>query len=162
MGGTERAVGGTLAAMFCPLCGASDSRVVDSRPADQGAAIRRRRACGACGSRFTTYERAESVLLVRKRNGQVEPFQTAKVRRGFEFALADRAVDGDALDGMVERVEQAARADGPVIDSDLIGRTVLDELRAADEVAYLRFASVYKDFQGLSDFEAELAGLEGD
>lgn len=154
--------GGTLAGMFCPLCGAAETRVVDSRPADQGASIRRRRACAACGSRFTTYERAEAVMLVRKRDGRVEPFQTAKVRRGFEFALADRPIDGDALDGMVERVEQAARNDGPVVDSDLIGRAVLDELRAADEVAYLRFASVYKEFQGISDFERELAGFEGE
>jgi transcriptional repressor NrdR len=154
--------GGTLAGMFCPLCGGAETRVVDSRPADQGAAIRRRRACGACGSRFTTYERAEAVMLVRKRDGRVEPFQTAKVRRGFEFALADRPIDAEALDGMVERVEQAARADGPVIDSDLIGRAVLDELRQADEVAYLRFASVYKEFQAISDFERELAGLEGE
>ncbi len=148
--------------MLCPLCGADDTRVVDSRPADQGASIRRRRACGACGSRFTTYERAEAVLLVRKRDGQIEPFQTAKVRRGFEFALADRPIAADALDGMVERVEHHARAAGPVVDSDVIGRAVLAELRAADEVAYVRFASVYKEFQGLSDFERELAGLEGD
>lgn len=153
---------GTLRAMLCPLCGADDTRVVDSRPADQGASIRRRRACGACGSRFTTYERAEAVFLVRKRNGQIEPFQTAKVRRGFDFALADRPISVDDLDGMVERVEQHARAAGPVVDSDVIGRAVLAELRAADEVAYVRFASVYKEFQGLSDFERELAGLEGD
>lgn len=153
---------GTLRAMLCPLCGADDTRVVDSRPADQGASIRRRRACGACGSRFTTYERAEAVLLVRKRDGQIEPFQTAKVRRGFEFALADRPIAADALDGMVERVEQHARAAGPVVESDVIGRAVLAELRGADEVAYVRFASVYKEFQGLSDFERELAGLEGD
>jgi transcriptional repressor NrdR len=148
--------------MLCPLCGADDTRVVDSRPADQGASIRRRRACGTCGSRFTTYERAEAVLLVRKRDGQIEPFQTAKVRRGFDFALADRPIAADALDGMVERVEQHARAAGPVVDSDVIGRAVLAELRAADEVAYVRFASVYKEFQGLSDFERELAGLEGE
>jgi transcriptional repressor NrdR len=149
--------GGTLAGMFCPLCGGAETRVVDSRPADQGAAIRRRRGCTGCGSRFTTYERAEAVMLVRKRDGHVEPF-----RRGFEFALADRPIDTEALDGMVERVEQAARADGPVVDSDLIGRAVLDELRQSDEVAYLRFASVYKEFQGISDFERELAGLEGE
>ncbi len=152
----------TLAPMFCPLCGGADTRVVDSRPADQGASIRRRRACSDCGSRFTTYERAEAVALVRKRDGHVEPFQTAKVRRGFEFALADRDAAAEGLDSMVERVEQVARSQGPVIESDVIGRAVLDELRAADEVAYLRFASVYKDFQGASDFERELAGLEGD
>lgn len=148
--------------MFCPLCGGADTRVVDSRPADQGASIRRRRACPDCDSRFTTYERAEAVALVRKRDGRVEPFQTAKVRRGFEFALADREAAAEGLDSMVERVEQVARSEGPVIDSDVIGRAVLDELRAADEVAYLRFASVYKDFQGASDFERELAGLDGD
>ena len=102
------------------------------------------------------------MALVRKRDGHVEPFQTGKVRRGFEFALADREAAAEGLDSMVERVEQVARSEGPVIDSDVIGRAVLDELRAADEVAYLRFASVYKDFQGASDFERELAGLDGD
>lgn len=148
--------------MLCPLCGGSDIRVIDSRPAESGAAIRRRRACGDCGSRFTTYERAESVLLVRKRNGAIEPFQTSKVRRGLEFALVDRPAAIDGLEGMVERIEAAMRERGPVVESDAVGRAVLDELRAADEVAYLRFASVYKDFQGASDFERELAGLDTD
>lgn len=148
--------------MLCPLCGGSDSRVIDSRPAESGAAIRRRRACGECGSRFTTYERAESVLLVRKRDGAIEPFQTSKVRRGLEFALAGRPAAVEGLEGMVERIESGIRELGPVVASDAIGRAVLDELRAADEVAYLRFASVYKDFQEASDFERELAGLEAD
>jgi len=148
--------------MLCPLCGGSDSRVVDSRPADQGAAIRRRRSCGVCGSRFTTYERAESVLLVRKRDGSIEPFQTGKVRRGLEYALVDRPGAGEGLDGMVERIELAVRALGPVVDADAIGRCVLDELRSADEVAYLRFASVYKEFREASDFSRELAGLDLD
>ncbi len=148
--------------MLCPLCGSSDTKVVDSRPADQGASIRRRRECLGCHSRFTTYERAEAVLLVRKRDGVIEPFQTEKVRRGLERALTDRPVDANDVDVMVEEVELAARAAGPVIESDVVGRAVLEQLRGADEVAYLRFASVYKDFQVAADFEREVAALEGD
>jgi transcriptional repressor NrdR len=148
--------------MLCPLCGSSDTKVVDSRPADQGASIRRRRECLGCHSRFTTYERAEAVLLVRKRDGVIEPFQTEKVRRGLERALTDRPVDANDVDVMVEEVELAARAAGPVIESDVVGRAVLEQLRGADEVAYLRFASVYKDFQVAADFEREVAALDGD
>lgn len=148
--------------MLCPLCGSSDMKVVDSRPADQGASIRRRRECLGCHSRFTTYERAEAVLLVRKRDGVIEPFQTEKVRRGLERALTDRPVDANDVDVMVEEVELAARAAGPVIESDVVGRAVLEQLRGADEVAYLRFASVYKDFQVAADFEREVAALDGD
>lgn len=148
--------------MFCPLCGSGDTKVVDSRPADQGASIRRRRECLSCNSRFTTYERAEAVLLVRKRDGAIEPFQTEKVRRGLERALTDRPVAAETVALMVEEVELAARAAGPVIESDVVGRAVLDQLRSADEVAYLRFASVYKDFQDAADFEREVAALDAD
>ncbi len=146
--------------MLCPLCGADDTKVIDSRPADQGGSIRRRRECLACHSRFTTYERAEAVLLVRKRHGRIEPFQTEKVRRGLEYALADRPIPTGSLETMIEEIELRARAAGPVVDSDLIGRAVLDQLRAADEVAYLRFASVYKDFKEVGDFEREMASLD--
>ncbi len=147
--------------MLCPLCGADDTRVIDSRPADQGGSIRRRRECLACHSRFTTYERAEAVLLVRKRHGQIEPFQTEKVRRGLEYALADRPIATGSLESMVEEIELRARAAGPVVESDVIGRAVLGQLRAVDDVAYIRFASVYKDFQEVGDFEREMASLDG-
>lgn len=114
----------------------------------------------ACHSRFTTHERAEAVLLVRKRNGHIEPFQTEKVRRGLEFALADRPLAEGSLESIVEEIEQGARAAGPVIDSDLVGREVLAQLRLVDDVAYLRFASVYKDFKEVGDFEREMASLD--
>ncbi len=146
--------------MLCALCGADDTKVIDSRPADQGGSIRRRRECLRCHSRFTTYERAEAVLLVRKRNGHIEPFQTEKVRRGLEYALADRPIAEGSLETMVEEIEQAARAAGPVVESDIIGRAVLLRLRSLDDVAYLRFASVYKDFQEVGDFEREMATLD--
>ncbi len=152
--------GGYPVRMLCLLCGADDTKVIDSRPADQGGSIRRRRECLGCHSRFTTYERAEAVLLVRKRDGHIEPFQTEKVRRGLDYALADRPVAHGALESMVEEIEQSARAAGPVIESDVIGRAVLQQLRVLDDVAYLRFASVYKDFKEVGDFEREMASLD--
>jgi transcriptional repressor NrdR len=148
--------------MLCPLCGGAETKVLDSRPADQGGSIRRRRECVTCTSRFTTYERAEAVLLIKKRSGKVEPFQTLKVRQGFEFALADRPIGSGQLDAMVERVERSARTLGSVIDSETVGLLVLDNLKGADQVAYLRFASVYKHFQGAEDFEREMAELTKD
>jgi len=153
-------VGVWCGAMRCPFCDHADTRVIDSRPADQGAAIRRRRSCEGCEQRFTTYERAQARLMVRKRSGVVEPFQADKLRRGLESALADRPVGDGAVDGMLETIVRTARSESPVVTSDVIGRAVLEALRAIDEVAYLRFASVYKDFQFARDFEAEMASLE--
>ncbi len=147
--------------MECPVCRNDDSRVIDSRPADGGRAIRRRRLCPACGHRFTTYERPAPVLNVRKRNGRVEPFDSQKVRRGIAAALADRPVSENSIEDLVEMVEVAVAEMGGTIESGQIGSLVLDRLRNLDEVAYLRFASVYKDFQAGSDFERELAELEG-
>lgn len=146
--------------MRCPLCGANDTRVIDSRPAEAGHAIRRRRECGDCRDRFTTYERTEAAIQVRKRSGRVEPFMPDKLRRGIESALADRPVsDRQRLD-IVQSIEQALRTMGSPVGSDDIGRLVLEHLRDVDEVAYLRFASVYKEFQGARDFEREMASLE--
>lgn len=147
--------------MRCPACGFDDTRVVDSRPANAGAAIRRRRECTQCGARFTTYERHAVAVMVRKRNGLLEPFDPAKVRRGVESALADRPVPVGTLDDLVSRVESMASAAGEVT-SEQIGHEVLAGLREADEVAYLRFASVYKEFEGARDFEREMAALEDD
>ncbi|HKZ24916.1 MAG TPA: transcriptional regulator NrdR [Acidimicrobiia bacterium] len=146
--------------MLCPSCGELESRVLDSRPAEQGAAIRRRRQCDACRTRFTTYERAEPLLLVGKRNGRTEPFDVAKVRAGLERALADRPVPASRIDTIVEEVEAAAHLRGPLVPSTVVGTLVLERLRRLDEVAYVRFASVYKDFQDVGDFEAEVASLE--
>lgn len=145
--------------MQCPECGDRDTRVIDSRPVEQGAAIRRRRECGACESRFTTYERVVAVRMVRKRNGRLEPFDTDKLRRGVESALADRSVSRRSVDELVAGVEAAVLAATGPVESDRIGRMVLDGLRGLDEVAYLRFASVYREFQGASDFEQALAEL---
>jgi transcriptional repressor NrdR len=146
--------------MRCPWCGADDDRVVDSRPADGGSSIRRRRACHACGRRFSTYERVERVdLLVRKREGTVEPFDRQKVTSGIAKATTNRPVSPVEIDLLVDRVEGRLRRRGPEVTSQQIGLEVLQQLRKLDEVAYLRFASVYKDFQELTDFERELGSL---
>ena len=138
------------------------TRVVDSRPADGGRAIRRRRRCTVCGQRFTTFERAQIEIMVVKRDGHRQPFESAKVRRGVENALADRPVPADAVDDLVRSIEADVRAGPGSVRVEDIGLAVLAGLRRIDEVAYLRFASVYKDFQGAQDFEREMATLEGD
>src|ERR1700760_544634 len=147
--------------MRSPFCQTSDSRVVDSREADSGAAIRRRRSCGACGRRFTTLE--EATLLVVKRSGATEPFTRDKVVSGVRKACQGRPVEEDALALMAQRVEEAVRAAGRAeVSSDDVGRAILGPLRDLDEVAYLRFASVYRAFDSLEDFDAEIAALRRD
>lgn len=150
----------TLTGMRCPYCADEDTRVIDSRPAGEGREVRRRRACPGCGQRFTTYERAQLPLLVRKRDGTTDPFVLDKVRSGIERALGGREVSVRVVEDILARVEEAAQAAAPEISSQEIGRVVLDGLKQADEVAYLRFASVYKDFQGAQDFEKEMATLD--
>jgi transcriptional repressor NrdR len=146
--------------MLCPSCGAADTRVIDSRPAENGAAIRRRRECEVCGHRFTTYERLEPQLMVLKRSGRLEPYSPAKLASGISAALADRPVSGSDVEAVVDEIEDAVALAGPQVTSEEIGRLVLDHLRELDEVAYLRYASVYKEFQGAADFEKEMAELE--
>ena len=146
--------------MLCPSCGTGDSHVVDSRPAEAGQSIRRRRQCEACGHRFTTYERLEPQLVVRKRNGRLEAFSAPKLASGISAALADRPVSGTEVQGVVAEVEEVIRRRGPQITSEEIGREVLERLKVLDEVAYLRYASVYKDFKDAADFEREMAELE--
>lgn len=146
--------------MRCPDCGAADTRVIDSRPADDGAAIRRRRSCESCQSRFTTYERAERLLMVRKRSGLLEPFDSSKLSAGVGAALADRPASADQVSRLAAEVERRMGGRGGVVSSEEIGHAVLELLREVDEVAYLRFASVYKDFQAAEDFEREMAALE--
>ena len=134
--------------------------MVDSRTADDGAAIRRRRECLSCGRRFTTYERLdEAPLVVVKRSGQREPFRRAKVVAGLRAAAKNRPVVEDHLDALAGEVEETLRLDGPVLTSQQVGLAVLDRLRVLDEVAYLRFASVYKGFEEVGDFVRELGLL---
>jgi transcriptional repressor NrdR len=144
----------------CPFCRANDDKVVDSRLADESASIRRRRECLACGRRFTTYERIEEVsLLIRKRAGAIEPFHAAKLRAGIERSATGR-LDAPTVDRLVADVEEELRAMGGEVASDRVGMAVLERLRALDHVAYLRFASVYKGFEDLSDFEREVGELQ--
>lgn len=144
--------------MHCPYCRHPDSRVVDSREAEEGTAIRRRRACPQCGRRFTTVENA--ILSVVKRSGVTEPFSREKVIRGVRRACQGREVDDDALNLLAQQVEDAVRATGsPEVPSHEVGLAILGPLRDLDEVAYLRFASVYRSFSSAADFEQEIADL---
>ena len=148
--------------MRCPLCLTPDTRVVDSRTAEEGAAIRRRRACQSCGHRFTTYERLEEVpITVVKRSGGREPFDRAKIVVGVRLAATGRPVTAEQLDLLAADVEDAVRLEGAEVSSDLIGATVLQGLRKLDEVAYLRFASVHKSFDDVEDFQREARLLSG-
>lgn len=147
--------------MRCPFCRNPDSRVLDSREAEEGATIRRRRACPSCGRRFTTVE--EASLVVVKRSGACEPFSRAKVLAGVRKACQGRPVDEDALALLAQQVEEAVRAGGAAeIPAHEVGMAILAPLRDLDEVAYLRFASVYRSFDSLADFEREIAGLRID
>ena len=144
--------------VHCPFCRHTDSRVVDSRLVDDGAAIRRRRQCSECGRRFTTTESAG--LTVIKRSGVTEPFSRTKVLVGVRKACQGRPVDEDALAVLAQRVEEVVRSTGAAeIDAHEVGLAVLGPLRELDEVAYLRFASVYQNFETLEDFEAAIALL---
>ena len=144
--------------MHCPYCRHPDSRVVDSREAEEGAAIRRRRSCPQCGRRFTTVETA--ILSVVKRSGVTEPFSREKVIRGVRRACQGREVAEDALNLLAQQVEDAVRAAGsPEIPSNEVGLAILGPLRDLDEVAYLRFASVYRSFSSAADFEREIESL---
>ncbi|MFC0531147.1 transcriptional regulator NrdR [Phytohabitans kaempferiae] len=144
--------------MRCPYCRHADSRVVDSREADDGQLIRRRRACPECGKRFTTVE--EAVLAVVKRSGVTEPFSRTKIVGGVRKACQGRPVDEDSIAILAQKVEETVRARGAAeIPSHDVGLAILGPLRELDEVAYLRFASVYRSFESLGDFEREIASL---
>jgi transcriptional repressor NrdR len=142
----------------CPFCRNADSRVVDSRSMDDGAAIRRRRQCPQCGRRFSTIETAS--LSVLKRSGVSEPFSRSKIVSGVRKACQGRPVGEDDLALLAQRVEESIRATGVAeIDAHEIGLSILGPLRELDEVAYLRFASVYQAFDSLEDFESAIALL---
>ena len=144
--------------MFCPYCKNAESRVIDSRTADDGAAIRRRRSCPACGRRFTTQETV--ILMVAKRSGATEPFTRDKIVNGVRRACQGRPVTEDQLAILAQQVEDTIRARGSgEIASHEVGLAILGPLRELDEVAYLRFASVYRSFESLADFEEEIVAL---
>jgi transcriptional repressor NrdR len=144
----------------CPTCSGFDDKVVDSRTSDDGASIRRRRECLGCGRRYTTYERLEEApVVVIKRSGQRVPFERAKIVAGIRAAAKNRPVSEEALEVLGVEIEEGLRLEGPDLTTELIGRAVLDRLRDLDEVAYLRFVSVYKGFEDLTDFEREVVLL---
>lgn len=147
--------------MHCPYCRHTDSRVIDSRTADDGTTIRRRRLCPACNRRFTTSETAS--LTVLKRSGVSEPFSRSKIVTGVRKACQGRPVTEDDLALLAQRVEECVRASGhPEVDAHEVGLAILGPLRALDEIAYLRFASVYQAFDSLEDFEAAIALLRAE
>jgi len=147
--------------MYCPFCRHPDSRVIDSRTTDDGLSIRRRRQCPECGRRFSTIETAS--LNVIKRSGVIEPFSREKVILGVRKACQGRPVTDTDLAVLAQKVEETIRSTGASqIDANEIGVAVLPELRELDEVAYLRFASVYQAFDSLDDFEAAITQLRRD
>jgi transcriptional repressor NrdR len=146
--------------MRCPGCASLDDKVVDSRLADEGVAIRRRRECLGCGRRFTTYERIDEVgLAVLKRSGQREPFRRGKIVAGVAAAAKNRPLGPVQLESLAADVEECLRLEGSEATSARVGAIVLERLRALDEVAYVRFASVYKGFDDPGDFEREVLSL---
>jgi transcriptional repressor NrdR len=157
----------TLEAMRCPSCESDDTKVIDSRPADDGSAIRRRRACPQCEFRFTTFERyvlrVEPLILgVTKRDGSSEPYDRSKIISGVTAAAKGRPVSASEVDSLAAHIEDMIRAEGGTVSTEQVGQAVLTRLRMLDHVAYLRFASVYKGFDEVDDFLRELALLDGD
>jgi len=144
----------------CPWCQSFEDKVVDSRLAEDGVAIRRRRECLSCNRRFTTYERLEQApLWVVKRGGQREPFDRAKVVAGVRAATKNRPIGEEQLEEIAQHVEETLRGEGAEVASQHIGVAVLECLRGVDDVAYLRFASVYKGFEDIGDFQREVGLL---
>jgi transcriptional repressor NrdR len=143
--------------VHCPSCQTDDTKVVDSRLAEEGSSVRRRRHCVSCGYRFTTFERIEEVpMTVVKSDGGVQPFDRDKIVFGVRAASKGRSVSEEQIEQLATEVEDELRMSGGEVTSSRIGLAVLDRLRLIDAVAYLRFASVYKNFDGASDFQSEL------
>ncbi len=147
--------------MKCPFCSFADSKVVDSRPDKDGSTIRRRRECEACGKRFTTHERVEDILpLVQKKDGRREPFDRLKVIAGIQKACEKRPVSVETIERFVDRLESRLQEAGErEVPSTKIGEMVMNELHDIDEVAYVRFASVYRSFKDINEFMVELQDL---
>jgi transcriptional repressor NrdR len=147
--------------MRCPRCRADDTKVIDSRESDEGAAIRRRRSCAQCNHRFTTYERLETApLVITKSSGGRQPFDRAKITAGVAAAGKGRPITSEQIEHLAEEVEEELRLVSGDVTSAMVGRAVLDRLRNLDEVVYLRFASVYKGFDAAADFQRELVLLK--
>ncbi len=147
--------------MRCPFCGNDDTQVKDSRPTDDGASIRRRRQCPACAGRFTTFERVQlRELTLVKKSGKREPFDRDKLARSIEIACRKRPVEPERIErlvnGVVRQLESLGEAE---IEADVVGELVMAALKALDPVAYIRFASVYRDFREAKDFETFVGGL---
>lgn len=149
--------------MRCPFCGNEDTQVKDSRPTEDAAAIRRRRFCPACGARFTTFERVQlRDLTIVKRNGKREPFDRDKMVRSLQVALRKRPVEPDRVERMVSGIVRELESTGEQdIPAEMVGELIMERLKALDEVAYVRFASVYRNFREAKDFEKFLGGLSG-
>ncbi|MFP5328653.1 MAG: transcriptional regulator NrdR [Alphaproteobacteria bacterium] len=148
--------------MRCPFCAHEDSQVKDSRPSEDGTAIRRRRQCEGCGARFTTFERVQlRELTVVKKNGEREPFDRAKLERSIAIACRKRDIPPERIDKLISAIQRQLETRGDEVTTTQIGEAVMDGLKALDHVAYIRFASVYKDFSEPGDF-AEFAGKVGD
>ena len=148
--------------MRCPFCAHEDSQVKDSRPSEDSAAIRRRRQCEGCGARFTTFERVQlRDLVVVKKDGKREPFDRAKLERSIAIACRKRDIPPDRIDKLISSIQRQLETRGDEVRASEIGEAVMDGLKAIDHVAYIRFASVYKDFTEAGDF-AEIAGAVGD
>ena len=150
--------------MRCPYCGNDDTQVKDSRPTEDSAAIRRRRVCNACGGRFTTFERVQlRDLVVVKKSGRKVPFDREKLARSVHTALRKRSVDPERAERMISGVVRQLESLGEVeVNSEQIGQYVMDGLKGLDDVAFVRFASVYKNFSAANDFRSFLATLDGD
>jgi transcriptional repressor NrdR len=150
--------------VHCPFCGADDTKVIDSRLVAEGDSVRRRRECQTCGERFTTFETAELVMpRVVKRDGTREPFDEDKLRRGLTRALEKRPVSIEAIESAINRIMHNLRSTGErELPSLTVGEQVMQELRRIDGVAYVRFASVYRDFQDVSEFAKEIKSLTDD
>lgn len=148
--------------MRCPFCAHENSQVKDSRPSEDGAAIRRRRQCEECGARFTTFERVQlRDLTVVKKNGERETFDRDKILRSISVACRKRGIDQDRIDRLVSSIQRQLETRGDEVQAAAIGEAVMEALKTVDHVAYIRFASVYKDFSEPGDF-AEIAGAVGD
>ncbi|NCF19694.1 MAG: transcriptional regulator NrdR [Haliea sp.] len=150
--------------MHCPFCAADDTKVIDSRLVAEGDQVRRRRECLSCSERFTTYEVAELVMpRVIKQNGNREPFDEDKLRSGFLRALEKRPVSMEDIEAVINQIKHALRATGErEVKSLVVGELVMEHLKQLDQVAYVRFASVYRSFQDLSEFRDEIERLEAE
>jgi transcriptional repressor NrdR len=148
--------------MHCPFCAAEDTKVIDSRLVAEGDQVRRRRECLSCAERFTTYEVAELVMpRIIKQNGNREPFNEEKLRAGFTRALEKRPVSTESIEAVINKIKNALRATGErEVKSRVLGELVMEHLRQLDKVAYVRFASVYKSFEDISEFQDAIASLQ--